>query len=76
MSTWLDALATAPPPRPRIVCLGLCAFDVTWQVDELPVGSGKTRASNLREGGGGMAANAAVAAARLGGTRLIDNLEI
>ncbi|MDB5818659.1 MAG: PfkB domain protein [Rhizobacter sp.] len=51
---------------PRLVCLGLSAFDVTWQVDTLPSGGGKTRATDLREGGGGMAANAAVAAARIG----------
>ena len=54
------------PPRPRLVCLGLSAFDLTWSVDALPVGGGKTRARGYREGGGGMAANAAVAAARLG----------
>ncbi len=54
------------PPRPRLICLGLSAFDITWIVDTLPVGGGKTRALDLREGGGGMAANAAVASARLG----------
>lgn len=54
------------PPRPRLVCLGLSAFDVTWVVDSLPAGGGKTRAHELREGGGGMAANASVAAAKLG----------
>lgn len=53
-------------PRPRLVCLGLSALDFTWQVDALPQGGGKTRANDLREGGGGMAANAAAAAARLG----------
>jgi sulfofructose kinase len=53
-------------PTPRIVCLGLSALDVTWQVDTLPHGGGKTRANDLREGGGGMAANAAAAAAKLG----------
>lgn len=56
----------ALPPTPRLICLGLSALDITWQVDELPQGGGKTRASALREGGGGMAANAAAAAARLG----------
>ncbi|WP_298214573.1 sugar kinase [Acidovorax sp.] len=55
-----------PSPHPRLICLGLSALDITWQVDALPSGSGKTRAHALREGGGGMAANAAVAAARLG----------
>ncbi|MEJ8824545.1 PfkB family carbohydrate kinase [Variovorax humicola] len=53
-------------PSPRLVCLGLSAFDITWQVEALPHGGGKTRAVDLREGGGGMAANAAAAAARLG----------
>ena len=56
----------ATPPSPRLICLGLSAFDVTWEVEHLPAGGGKTRATDFREGGGGMAANAAVAAARLG----------
>lgn len=54
------------PPTPRLICLGLSAFDITWTVESLPAGGGKTRALELREGGGGMAANAAVAAVRLG----------
>lgn len=54
------------PPRPKLICLGLSAFDVTWVVESLPSGGGKTRALDLREGGGGMAANASVAAATLG----------
>lgn len=53
-------------PTPRVICLGLSALDITWQVDALPQGGGKTRADDVREGGGGMAANAAAAAARLG----------
>lgn len=66
-SDWLEPLADpARPPRPRLICLGLSAFDITWDVEALPAGGGKTRALDLREGGGGMAANAAVAAARLG----------
>ena len=52
--------------RPSLICLGLSAFDITWTVESLPAGCGKTRAHELSEGGGGMAANAAVAAARLG----------
>jgi len=52
-------------PPPRLVCLGLSAFDLTWVVPGLPHG-GKTRALDHYSGGGGMAANAAVAAARLG----------
>jgi len=53
-------------PCPRLVCLGLSALDLSWQVEALPQGGGKTRALDLFEGGGGMAANAASAAARLG----------
>ncbi|OWT64186.1 sugar kinase [Candidimonas nitroreducens] len=55
------------PPRPRVICLGLSAYDCTWVVGDLPSGDGKTRALDHREGGGGMAANAAVTVARLGG---------
>ena len=54
------------PRNPRLVCLGLSAFDVTWTVEQLPRGGDKVRALDLRMGGGGMAANAAVAASRLG----------
>lgn len=52
---------------PRVVCVGLSAYDLTWEVDALPAGAGKRRASEFRMGGGGMAANAAVAVAQLGG---------
>jgi sulfofructose kinase len=52
---------------PALVCIGLTAYDVVWEVDALPCGGGKQRANQFREGGGGMAANAAVAAATLGG---------
>jgi sulfofructose kinase len=52
---------------PAVVCLGLTAWDQTWQVEQLPAGGGKMRASTYRDGGGGMAATAAVAVARLGG---------
>lgn len=61
-----SAMSAQPQPRPRLICLGLTAFDSSWQVETLPHGGGKTRASALHEGGGGMAANAAAAAARLG----------
>ena len=44
----------------------MSAYDVTWVVDRLPQGTGKSLALDLRLGGGGMAANAAVAATRLG----------
>lgn len=67
MNGWLASPPGANAPQPRVICLGLSAFDVTWEVEALPAGGGKTRAVDLREGGGGMAANAAVAIARLGG---------
>lgn len=53
---------------PRLICLGLTAFDVVWSVEALPAGAGKSRALSFDEHGGGMAANAAAAAARLGAT--------
>lgn len=51
---------------PRLICLGLSAYDLTWIVDSLPSSGGKTRALDIHEGGGGMAANASVAATKLG----------
>jgi sulfofructose kinase len=53
--------------RERVVCLGHTALDRTFYVDQWPTGSAKIAARDYREGGGGMAANAAVAVARLGG---------
>lgn len=50
-----------------VVCIGLSAHDLTWNVQTLPAGSGKTCAQQFHEGGGGMAANAAVAVVCLGG---------
>jgi sulfofructose kinase len=52
---------------PAVVCVGLSAWDLTWEVGTLPAGGAKVRATDFRDGGGGMAANAAVAVARLGG---------
>ena len=67
MSEGLCALHERLRAAPALVCIGLTAYDLTWEVAALPAGGGKIRASNFRQGGGGMAANAAVAAARLGG---------
>jgi sulfofructose kinase len=50
-----------------ILCVGISTLDRVWLVDSLPTGGGKFRAHDYLELGGGMAANAAVAAARLGG---------
>jgi sulfofructose kinase len=51
----------------RLVCLGLSALDQVWRVEALFAGgSEKIRSFEYSTVGGGMAANAAVAAARLG----------
>ena len=53
--------------RIRVICLGLSALDQIWRVDRLLAGGGeKIRSSDHSTVGGGMAANASVAAARLG----------
>ncbi len=52
----------------RIICLGNTTLDRVWPVKDLPTSSGKHRASDYLELGGGMAANAAVAVAKLGGS--------
>lgn len=51
----------------HVVCVGNTTLDRVWLVNQLPVGGGKFRATDYLELGGGMAANAAVAVARLGG---------
>jgi sulfofructose kinase len=52
----------------RVICLGLSALDQVWRVEGLFAGgSEKIRGLDYATVGGGMAANAAVAVARLGG---------
>lgn len=52
----------------RVICLGLAALDQIWRIDTLfEGGSEKIRSLEYSTAGGGMAANAAVAVARLGG---------
>ncbi|MFT4115522.1 sugar kinase [Bradyrhizobium sp.] len=65
----LSALAdVATGARPaHVICLGLSALDQVWRVDRLFAGgSEKIRAAGYGTLGGGMAANASVAVARLG----------
>ncbi|MDD1534788.1 MULTISPECIES: sugar kinase [unclassified Bradyrhizobium] len=65
----LSALAdVASKARPvHVICLGLSALDQVWRVDRpFAGGSEKIRALEYGTLGGGMAANASVAAARLG----------
>ncbi|KKW50966.1 sugar kinase [Pantoea ananatis] len=50
----------------RIACVGITVLDRIWYLETLPHQGGKYVASNYREVGGGPAATAAVAAAKLG----------
>ncbi|MDH5287507.1 MAG: PfkB family carbohydrate kinase [Betaproteobacteria bacterium] len=54
-------------PPPRLLVLGHAAHDLVYRVPVIPSRPVKVVASGLTECGGGMAANAAVAIARLGG---------
>jgi sulfofructose kinase len=52
----------------RILCLGMSAMDAIYRVAAIPTAPTKILATGFSECGGGMAANASVAVARLGGT--------
>jgi sulfofructose kinase len=65
MSALADVASGARPVQ--VVCLGLSALDQVWRVDRLFVGgSEKIKAAGYGTLGGGMAANASVAVAKLG----------
>ena len=51
----------------HIICVGKSTLDQIWPVTEMPAGGGKFQATGYLVLGGGMAATAAVAVARLGG---------
>lgn len=52
-----------------VICLGLSALDMIWRTEALLAGGGeKIRSHDYTTCGGGMAANAAVAVRRLGGS--------
>jgi sulfofructose kinase len=51
----------------RIICVGHAALDRIYRIEAFPPGPTKVRALEHIESGGGMAANASVAIARLGG---------
>jgi sulfofructose kinase len=51
----------------RILCLGMSALDTIYRVPAIPATPTKVLATAFTECGGGMAANASVAVARLGG---------
>ena len=52
----------------RIACVGITVLDRIWYLDDLPAEGGKFVAKDYTEVGGGPAATAAVAAAKLGAT--------
>lgn len=52
----------------RIICVGHAALDRVYRIAAFPKKPGKIRAVEYLESGGGMAANAAAAIARLGGS--------
>ena len=51
----------------KVACTGVAVLDRVYLFDALPLAPGKHIATGYRENGGGMAANAAVAIAALGG---------
>lgn len=55
------------PPGKRVICVGHAALDRIYRIEAFPPEPTKVRALEHVEAGGGMAANAAVAIARLGG---------
>lgn len=57
----------AAAARKRVICVGHAALDRVYSVASWPTGSAKIAAHCFAESGGGMAANAAAAIARLGG---------
>jgi sulfofructose kinase len=56
------------PVEIDVLCVGLATYDLVYQVDHHPGADEKCFAAGLVMGGGGPAANAAVTAAKLGGT--------
>src|SRR5579862_6314440 len=60
----------SPRQRPRgagVLCVGIAVEDYIFRVNRFPTPGTKTRAEDFVVTGGGCAANAAVAIARLGG---------
>ncbi len=53
--------------RARVICVGTAVVDTIFAVDRLPLAPGKNFARSVMQVGGGVAANAAVTVAALGG---------
>jgi sulfofructose kinase len=66
-SQGLAALGEGMAAARRIICVGHAALDRIYRIEAFPPEPTKVRALEHIEAGGGMAANAAVAIARLGG---------
>ena len=66
-SQGLAALGDGMAAARRIICVGHAALDRIYRIEAFPPEPTKVRALEHIEAGGGMAANAAVAIARLGG---------
>ena len=68
------ATAVAPEafhdPMATVLCVGIAVLDYVFSVETMPVRAEKYRARDLAVVGGGIAANASVAVARLGGRSL------
>jgi sulfofructose kinase len=62
-----DTSGARRPAVPKILCAGIAVHDHVYRLDRFPVPGTKTRARQFAATGGGCAANAAVAIARLGG---------
>ncbi len=54
-----------------VLCVGIATQDYVFGLNEMPTRAEKYRANDLAVVGGGIAANAAVAVARLGGRAMI-----
>jgi sulfofructose kinase len=53
--------------KPVVLCAGIAVQDLIFRVEAFPPPGGKSQASEFLSIGGGCAANAAIAVARLGG---------
>jgi sulfofructose kinase len=57
--------------KTRVVCLGTAVVDTIYAVERLPLAPGKNYAQSVMRIGGGVAANAAVTVAALGGAGIL-----
>jgi sulfofructose kinase len=62
-----DGVVTDRRGVPRVACAGIATLDHIFAVESLPIDDGKYSATGYLAIGGGVAANAAVTVARLGG---------